>query len=151
MFWNGTTREKHNRKSALPDAQVDGWTAGDQDDVRSSILGRGFGLECLGIGFPAHALCERLRPLPRSAYPQPVGRRWRWTRLVASSLGKGVEDRRRSLQISPRIVDADQSSITCSPGASRHLIKACLAGERSTLRSSACLGKSSDDFRHSDG
>jgi len=73
MFWTGAIWEKHYRKSALPDAQADGWTAGDQDDVRSAILGRGFGLECLGIGIRAHALCERLRPLPCSAHPQPKG------------------------------------------------------------------------------
>lgn len=97
------------------------------------------------------ALCVRLRPLPRSACSQPVGRGWRWTRLVAPGLRKGVEDTRRSLEVSPRIVDADHSSITCAPGVSRHVAKACLAGERSALRSTACPGKSSDAFQHSDG
>ena len=73
MAWNGTTLEKHSRKSARSDAQADGWTAGVQDEFRSFILGRGFGLERLGIGIRAHALCERLRPLPCSAHPQPKG------------------------------------------------------------------------------
>ena len=51
MAWNGITREKHNRESERPDAQADGWAAGVQEGVRSSLPG-GFGLEIPASGFP---------------------------------------------------------------------------------------------------
>lgn len=103
----------------------------------------------LASGFLAHALRVRLGPFPCSARPQPEGTEMALDTQLGIKVAQGVEDTRKSLRISPRIAEADQSSITCPLGASRHLIKARLAGGRLVLRSIDCHGTSSDAFQHS--